>query len=205
MARASRQREVAKAFLTRHAMARLSELKEVGVTAATVSRMERDGELVRLARGLYQMPDADLDAHHTLAEVAKLAPKGIVCLTSALAFHGITDQLPAKVWLAIAKSDWAPSFQQPPVRVVRMTRKLLETDIEVHAIEGVPVPIFTVARTVADCFRHRRSVGLSVAVEGLREALRQRKAHPAKIDEVARRVGISSVIGPYLEALAANG
>jgi Transcriptional regulator, AbiEi antitoxin len=110
------QRARALAFLKAKGMARLSEIVEGGIAASTISRMEREGAVVRLARGLYQLPDASIDAHHTLAEAAKLVPKGVICLTSALAFHELTDQVPAKVWIAIGPKDWRPKFLHPPVR-----------------------------------------------------------------------------------------
>src|SRR5512138_661434 len=100
------QRQIAQALLKARGIVRLTELRAAGITAATVSRMERDGEVIRLARGLYQLPDAQLDANHSLAEAAKRLPRGVICLVSALAFHGLTDQLPKKVWMAIGKSDW---------------------------------------------------------------------------------------------------
>ena len=199
------QRQIARDFLEAHGIVRLAELRSVGVTAATVSRMERDGEVIRLARGLYQLPDAPLEAGHSLAEAAKRLPKGIVCLVSALAFHGLTDQLPKKVWLAIGKKDWAPRSDGMPIRVVRFTESLLAESVETHMIESVPVKVFGVAKTVADCFRHRNKIGLSVAIEGLQEALRQRKATPAEIAHQAEHGGVSTVIRPYLEALTANG
>ena len=199
------QRQIARDFLEVHGIVRLAELRSVGVTAATVSRMERDGEVIRLARGLYQLPDAPLEAGHSLAEAAKRLPKGIVCLVSALAFHGLTDQLPKRVWLAIGKKDWAPRSDGMPIRVVRFTESLLAESVETHMIESVPVKVFGVAKTVADCFRHRNKIGLSVAIEGLQEALRQRKATPAEIAHQAEHGGVSTVIRPYLEALTANG
>jgi len=199
------QRQIAQAFLETRGIARLAELRSAGVTAATVGRMERDGEIIRLARGLYQLPYALLDANHSLAEAAKRLPKGVVCLVSALAFHGLTDQLPKKVWMAIGKSDWAPKAEGVPIRVVRFTDSLLVETVEIHEIEGVSVKVFGVAKTVADCFRHRSKIGLTVAIEGLQEALRQRKATPAEIARQADRGGVSTVIRPYLEALTANG
>ena len=198
------QRQIARDFLQAHGIVRLAELRGVGVTAATVSRMERDGEVIRLARGLYQLPDAPLEAGHSLAEAAKRLPKGIVCLVSALAFHGLTDQLPKKVWLAIGKKDWAPRSDGMPIRVVRFTESLLAESVETHMIESVPVKVFGVAKTIADCFRHRSKVGLSVAIEGLQEALRQRKATPAEIAHQAEHGGVATVIRPYLEALTAK-
>ena len=185
-------------------MLRLVELREAGVTAATMSRMERAGEVIRLSRGVYQLPDAELDPYHSLAEAAKRVPKGVVCLVSALAFHGLTDQLPPKVWIAIGPKEWAPQRNGAGIRIVRFTDSLRRKGFETHAIEGVPVKVFGVAKTVADCFRHRGTVGLSVAIEGLQEALRQRKATPAEIARQAEKGGVSTVIRPYLEALTAN-
>ena len=204
MARPRSQRQIAHALLEKRGIMRLAELREAGVSAATVSRMERDGEVIRLSRGLYQLPDATLDVSHSLAEAAKRTPKGVVCLVSALAFHGLTDQLPSKVWMAIGKKDWAPKPDGAPIRVVRFTESLLAEGVETHMIEGVSVKVFDVAKTVTDCFRHRNKVGLSVAIEGLQETLRQRKATPAEIARQAERGGVSTVIRPYLEALTAN-
>lgn len=199
------QRQAAKALLQERGIVRLGELRTAGITAATMSRMERDGEVLRLARGLYQLPDAPLDARHNLAEAAKRVPKGVVCLVSALAFHGLTDQLPRKVWLAIGQKDWAPKPDSSSIRIVRFTESLLTEDVETHIIESVPVKVFSVAKTIADCFRHRRKIGQTVAIEGLQEALRQRKATPGEIARQAERGGVSTVIRPYLEALTANG
>jgi predicted transcriptional regulator of viral defense system len=199
------QRQIARGLLAARGIVRLAELRSAGVTAATVSRMERHGEVLRLARGLYQLPGAQLDTSHSLAEAAKRLPKGIICLVSALAYHGLTDQLPKKVWLAIGKKDWAPKPDGAPFRIVRFTDGLLAESVETHVIEGIPVKVFGVAKTVADCFRHRNKVGLSVTIEGLQEALRQRKATPGEIARQAERGGVSTVIRPYLEALTANG
>ena len=128
----------------------------------------------------------------------------MIYLTSALAFHGLTDQLPRKVWIAIGVSDWAPEPSSPPLRIVRMTGALLGDSVETHTIEGVNVKVFGVAKTVADCFRHRRSVGLSVALEGLQETLRQRKVTPGAMSRQASKSGVATVMRPYLEALTAN-
>lgn len=205
MLKTGTQRNQAANLLRNQGIVRLSEFKEAGITAATIGRMVEDGDVIRLARGLYQLPDAPLDVHHSLAEAAKRVSKGVVCLVSALAFHELTDQLPRAVWVAIGTKDWAPKEGSPPIRIVRFTDALLADDADTVQIEGVSVRIFSVAKTIADCFRHRRTVGQSVALEGLQEALRQGKATPAQIARHAQRGGVSSVIRPYLEALSANG
>jgi predicted transcriptional regulator of viral defense system len=153
----STQRSRALALLKRRGMTRLAEFGEAGITATTVSRMAQAGEVVRLARGLYQLPDAALDPQQSLAEAARLVPKGVICLASALAFHGLTDQMPPKVWIAIGRKDWRPRVTYPPIRVARFPDDLLHRGVERKKIVGTPVPVFGVAKTVADLFRYRRT------------------------------------------------
>ncbi len=199
------QRERVVALLRSRGMARLSELMAQDITAATVSRLEREGAIVRLARGLYQLPDASVDANHTLAEAAKLVPRGVICLTSALAYHELTDQMPAKVWIAIGPKDWRPRFTYPPARFAHFPSTQLRTGVEHHIIDGVDVPIFGATKTIADLFRHRRVVGLNVALEGLRQALRKRKATPAQIARCGNDAGVWKIMEPYVSALTSDG
>jgi predicted transcriptional regulator of viral defense system len=200
-ARAKSQPERALALLRRAGLTRLSEFRRAGITAATISRLEAAGTITRLARGLYQLADADVDANHTLAEASKLVPKGIICLTSSLAYHGLTDQIPARVWVAIGPKDWRPRLTYPPMRFAHYPTKQLRSGVEHHRIDGVSVPIFSAAKTVADMFRYRRVLGVRVAIEGLREAIRERKATPAELARYAADVGVWKVMEPYLSAL----
>jgi predicted transcriptional regulator of viral defense system len=188
-------------LLQRNGITRLSEFREAGITAATISRLEAIGTISRLARGLYQLPDATVGTNHTLAEASKLVPKGVICLTSALAFHELTDQVPARVWLAIGPKDWRPRLKYPPMRFAHFPLTQLRAGIARHPIEGVSVPVFSIGKTIADLFRHRRAVGINIALEGLREALRQRKATAGEIARYAAAGGVWKVMEPYMSAL----
>jgi len=198
------QRTQALALLRRRGMVRMLELRQAGITAATIGRMEVQGEVVRLARGLYQLADAELDVQHSLAEATKLVPRGVICLASALAFHGLTDQIPAKVWIAIGRKDWRPRIESPPLRIARFSDSQLIDGVEHHVIEGVRVPVFGVAKTVADLFRYKRTVGDALAIEGLREALRRKRATPGKIARAATEAGIWKTMEPYIAALTSG-
>jgi predicted transcriptional regulator of viral defense system len=204
MGSSTTQRSQAQALLNRQGMTRLAEFRAAGITATTISRMEQAGEVMRLARGLYQLPDASLDAHQSLAEVSRLVPKGVICLASALAFHGLTDQMPAKVWIAIGRKDWRPRLVYPPIRIARFSNELLSRSVERKKIAGVVVPVFSVAKTVADLFRYRRTVGDALAIEGLRQALRQRKATPAQLAREATVAGVWTTMEPYVMALTSD-
>jgi predicted transcriptional regulator of viral defense system len=200
----STQRGQALALLKRRGMTRLAEFGQAGITATTVSRMEQAGEVVRLARGLYQLPDATLDPQQSLAEAARLVPKGVICLASALAFHGLTGQMPPKVWIAIGRKDWRPRVSYPPIRVARFSDDLLRRGVERKKIAGTAVPVFGVAKTVADLFRYRRTVGDAIAIEGLRQALRRRRATPAEIAREAEAAGVWATMEPYVMALTSD-
>src|SRR5579862_2576626 len=156
---AKTQQDRALSLLGKQGMVRLSEFRDAGVTASTVSRMKEKGLVLQLSRGLYQLPDAPVDTHHTLAEAAKLVPKGIVCLTSALAYHGLTDAIPSRVWIAIGSKDRRPRIDVPPLQIVRFREKVLTPGTKQHIIEGVNVRIYNPAKTVVDLFRYRRSAG----------------------------------------------
>jgi predicted transcriptional regulator of viral defense system len=186
-------------------MARLVEFQGAGITATTVSRMEQSGDIVRLVRGLYQLPRVAFDPQQSLAEAARLVPRGVICLASALAVHGLTDQMPPKVWIAIGRKDWRPRLSYPPTRIARFPADLLERGVESKGIAGTSVPVFGVAKTVADLFRYRRTVGDAIAIEGLREALRHRKATPAEIAREAEAGRIWRTMEPYVMALTSNG
>ena len=192
-------------FLGDHGMSRLSGLKATGATAAAVARLEREGTIVRLGRGLYQLPDAAVDAHHALAEASKLAPRAVVCLTSALAFHELTDRMPSKVWLAIGGTDRRPRHLRPPMRFVRFSPRRLMDGVERRRIEGVDVRIADPAHTVIDMFRYRNTVGIPAAIDGLKEILRTRRATPGELARIATRERAWTVVRPYLEALSHDG
>ena len=190
-------------LLKQHGVMRRSELSHAGVHPQTLARLVKDGTLIRAARGLYELADAD--APHTMAEVAKLVPRGVVCLISALQFHELTLQIPSRVWVAIGTKARKPKFEYPAIRVVRFGGRALSLGVEMHSIDGVAVPIFNPAKTVVDCFRFRRHVGFDVALEGLHSVMRSEKAKPAEIVQYARETRIWSVLRPYLETVVADG
>ncbi len=192
------------ALLKAHGPMRGIELSDAGIHPETLARMLRDQTLFRATRGLYQLADAEITASHDLAEVAKLAPKGVICLISALQFHDLTLQVPGRVWLAIDQKARKPKFEYPPTRIVRFGPRALFLGVRAYNVDGVHVPIFDPAKAVVDCFRFRRYVGLDVAIEGLHNAIRSGKAKPARIVSYARDTRIWSVLRPYLETVIAN-
>lgn len=177
------------------------DLAHLGVSRTAIKRLVEGGFLRRLGRGLYSAADAELTEHHSLAEAATRVPRGVVCLLSALRFHGLTTQNPFEVWMAIGHKSWRPRALDVPLRVVHMSGPQLTAGVEVHEIEGVAVRVFGPAKTVVDCFRYRNRIGLDVAVEALRDF---RRLHRGGMDDIWRFAvagRVSKVLLPYVEAL----
>jgi predicted transcriptional regulator of viral defense system len=183
-------------------MARARDFKAAGIPLVYLKRLCNDGRLIQLARGLYQIPDlAGTDAAHSLAEAARLMPRGIVSLLSALRQHGLTTQLPRAVWITLPAKSRVPKSPPFPLEITYASEPALSAHIQHVKIEGVMVPIYDVAKTVVDCFKHRRRVGLDVAVEALRDAIKQRKTTAAVIMQAAALNRVTNVIRPYVETL----
>jgi len=155
----------------------------------------------RVGRGLYRLAQAETSEYITLAEAAKLVPNGVVCLLSALSFHGLTTQIPHEVWMAIDVKARRPKVAGVPLRIVRFSGKALTAGVEIHRIDGVPVKITCLAKTVADCFKYRNKIGLDVALEALRECRRQRKCSLEDLWHYAKICRVANVMKPYLEAI----
>ena len=185
-------------------MLRLKEFVAEGIGPETLARLVREEAVVRPARGLYQLPDTQVETAHALAEAAVLVPKGVVCLTSALQYHELTLQMPSAVWMAIDRAAWRPKIDYPPIRFVRFTGSALTEGVERYRIESIDVPITDPARTIVDCFRYRTKVGLDVAMEGLREGLRGRQCKPDQLWRYARQVRVWSTMRPYVEAMVSD-
>lgn len=195
-------RERALTLARARGIARARDFKAAGIPLVYLKRLVNSGELARLGRGLYQDPErVGEDVAHDLAEAARAVPNGVVSLASALRHHELTTQLPHAVWMTIPHKARTPKVQSLRLEIVRATGDVLTAGVEHIRVEDVDVPIYGVAKTIADCFKHRRHVGEDVAIEALRDALRQKKTtvtelmRYAEVDRVAKR------IRPYLQAL----
>lgn len=178
-----------------------AELQAMGYARVQITRLVKSGALQRIARGLYARPDRDQGENATLADVAAQVPAGVICLLSALRFHGLTTQAPFEVWMAIAHKARAPKIDWPPLRLVRVAEPRLFENTDLHRIEGVSVRVTSVARTVVDCFKHRNKLGLDVAREALAEAWSAEQVDMDTLWRVARQSRQHNVMRPYLEAL----
>ena len=177
------------------------DLRTRGHSVAYLQRLLAKGRLAKLGRGQYALPDREPTADDTLAVTANRYPATVVCLLSALRFHQLTTQSPGSIWLAVEGSKLAPVNTPAAVQVVRMTGPSFTNGVTTHFVGQVPVRIYDPAKTVADCFKFRYKIGMDVALEALRETLRQKRATVDDIWRYAELCRVARVIYPYLEAL----
>lgn len=180
---------------------RPKDLDRYGIPRKYLWTLFQKGLLSRIGPGLYALPDAEPTENRTLIEVCNRIPHGTVCLISALQFHGMTSELPFRVWLAVEGKSRVPDEPDLPVKIVWFNGKAFTEGVESHEIEGHRIRIYSPPKTVADCFKYRNKIGKEVAIEALREGLRQRKCG---IDDLHYFGGICrvwNVMKPYVEAM----
>ena len=183
------------------ALLRPNDLDAYRIPRIYLSRLAESNQLVRVGRGLYALPNRHFGERQSLVEMARRAPKAVVCLLSALRFHEITTQSPFEVWIAIANKARAPKLRYPALRVVRYSGAALTKGIEEHDAEGVTLRVYGIAKTVADCFKYRNKIGLDVALEALRESWRAKRVTMDDLWRYAKVCRVTNVMRPYLESL----
>ena len=184
-------------------LVRISEILATGVSSQAVTRMVRTGELERVARGLYRLPDAPVSEHHDLVTVMAKLDHAVIVLLSALRFHELGTQQPHEVWVQLPMKARVPKLDWPRLRVIR-TRvdAMFAEGVEIHTLGGVQVPITSPARSVADCFKHRNRIGLDVCLEALKDLLKRDRNVMDTLFRYARLNRVERVMQPYLEAAA---
>jgi predicted transcriptional regulator of viral defense system len=186
----------------KHALLRTKDVAHEGIHTGTLTRMTRSGALEKVGPGRYRLPPGPrITEHHDLAIATAAVPRSVVCLVSALQFHDIGTQLPAEVWIAVPRGTRVPRVSAPPLRVVNVSTAVFDLGIEEHRIEGHTVRIYSVARTVADCFRFRNKVGHDVALEALTEAWRSKRLKLDELNRIAKKLRVQRVMQPYLETV----
>jgi len=181
---------------------RPQDVQPLGVSFRQLQRLVSTGKVEKVGSGLYRLSAVEPTELETIAMVASAAPNAIVCLLTALRVHEIGTQSPHEVWIALDRKGRKPSRVPTKLRIVRFSGAMLTYGVIKRTMLGVPVSITSPARTVVDCFRYRNKVGLDVAMEALRDAVRARKTTVDEISRAADVCRIRTVIGPYLEALS---
>lgn len=190
------------ALARRRGVLRPRDLAPYGLSRELLRRLHAEGHLERRARGIYVPADLERSEREMLAQASVRVPHGVVCLLSALRFHDLTTQNPAEVWMAIDRKARAPVEHELPLRIVRFSGAALTEGVQVHRVDRVPVRIYGPAKTVADCFKYRRKIGVDVAIEALRDCLRTRRCTIDDLWRFAAICRVQNVMRPYLEALA---
>lgn len=179
---------------------RTSDILHFGIHPRTLYELRDSGKITQITRGIYRLADQPPTENIELTAASMRVPDGVICLISALSFHRITNEVPHEVYLAIPKGRQKPKLDYPPLRVFRFSPDAYSAGIELHTIDGTKTKIYSMEKSVADCFKFRNRIGLDVALEALRLCIRN-KGSRKKILEFARICRVECVIRPYIEAI----
>ena len=190
-------------LLQSQALLRPSDAVGHGYSRMYLAQLAKQGLVRKISRGLYATPQRKESEFSSLAEVASKHPKALVCLLSALSFHGLTTQAPREVWIAVGNKDRIPTMSYPPLRVVRFGGETLTEGVGSHTMDGVEVKVTNVAKTIADCFKFRNKIGLDLALEALKEAVQSKRVTMDELWHYSQLCRVHNVMRPYLEGLEA--
>ena len=188
-------------LLTQKALLRPNDAVSSGYSRMYLAQLAKRGELCKVGRGIYASPLRKESEESGLAEVSIKHPRAVVCLLSALSVHGLTTQSPHEVWIAVGSKDRAPKIDYPLLKVVRFGGDTLTEGSEAKVIEGIPVQITNIPKTIADCFKFRNKIGLDVALEALKDAWRNKRVSMDDLWRYAQLCRVQNVMRPYLEGL----
>lgn len=180
---------------------RPADLDGAGIPRVYLTRLTRSGILERVGRGLYRVTNDLFSEHESLILIARKAPQAVFCLLTALQFHGLTTQLPRLVWIAMPQGSHSPRIDYPPLRMIQASGRAYSEGIETHVFDQVPLRVYGIAKTVADCFKHRSKVGLDVALDALKEARERKGVSADELWYYAKICRVSNIMRPYLEAI----
>lgn len=197
----TRHEEALEVFARAGGTLRTRAALDAGIHPRDLYALRDSGNLEQISRGVYRLADLPAISAPDLVTVALRVPKAVITLISALHFHDLTSEIPKAVSIALPRGTATPRLDWPPLEIHRYSGDHFSYGVETHRVDGFEVRAYSPAKTIADCFRFRSQVGTDVALEGLREALAERKATPAEIMRAARVCGVDRVVLPYLEAV----
>jgi len=195
------ERTYQKIFADHHGILRASTAIALGIPKHVLYRMVKDGELVREAPGIYRLTESEPLGNPDLVQISLRVPRSVICLVSALYFHDLTTQIPHQVHFALPRNVKTPKIEYPPIKVFHFSPKPYQAGIKEHILDGVPVKIYDREKTIADCFKFRERIGTDVALEALRDYLRQPRSDVSLLMKYARIDRVEKILRPYLEAL----
>jgi predicted transcriptional regulator of viral defense system len=180
---------------------RASDLNAINAPRVVLTRLTTAGQLEKIGCGIYRLPDAPGSEHESLATIATKVPHAVFCLLTALQFHELTTQLPRQVWIAMPRGSHTPRLDYPPIKMVQFTGEAHTAGVEEFERDGAKLRVYGVAKTVADCFKHRNKIGLDVALEALKDARARNMATVDDIWRFAKTCRVANVMRPYLESI----
>ena len=180
---------------------RPANLQGFGIPRVVLARLTASGELEKVARGLYRLPDTSVSEQESLATIAVKVPQAVFCLLTALQIHELTTQLSRQIWIAMPQGSHTPKIDYPPVKMVQFSGEAFSEGIETIQADQVELRVYSVAKTVADCFKHRNKIGLDVAIEALKDARARNKVSANELWRFAKICRVANVMRPYIESI----
>ncbi|NQZ56239.1 MAG: type IV toxin-antitoxin system AbiEi family antitoxin domain-containing protein [Lentisphaeraceae bacterium] len=195
------QEQAIKFLNTNYGIHRTKEIISAGIPKKMIYQLRDKGVISQISRGIYQFSESSNGQYMMYIELNKRIPRGVFCLISSLHFHNIGTQIPYDQWIALPHGVKEPRVHEHCIQYIHPIKEIYELGIEEHVIEDCIIKVYSVTKTVIDCFKHRSKVGLDVALEALKEAIRLKKTTRKELIACAIKCRTKNTIMPYLESI----
>ena len=180
---------------------RMSEAIKSGISRYMLYKLRDKGIIEQISRGIYRLVELPPISNPDLVTVSLRFPNSVICLISALSYHGITTQIPHSVSVAVPRPSRLPLLDYPPVQSHRFSNNSFNAGIENHLIDNVSVKIYNTEKTIADCFKFRNRIGMDVILEALKLYKARKIFDLNKLIKYAKVCRVKNVMLPYLETI----
>ncbi|HLD30464.1 MAG TPA: transcriptional regulator [bacterium] len=197
----NKQKELIRYLKNRGGIAGYAEIRKAGFDKTALRKILETKQAEKMERGVYRLAGGMTCSNPDFAAVSIKVPKGVICLLSALFYHGLTDEIPRNVDVAIPRGSHVNKIKYPPVHFYHFSNKAWREGVEKHVMDGHEIKIYSAAKTIADAFKFRNKIGIPIARQAMKAALRQKRAKPDEIIRYAKICRVDKTVQPILEAL----
>ncbi len=157
--------------------------------------------LKRVSKGIFVLYDEKLPPMAEYILTARRFPRAVINLHSALYFHQLIEDPPDRIYFAIPRRTYKPKCDFVDCHISFLTGPSYAYGIEEHLLHSTQIKVYSPAKTIADCFKFRNSVGLDQAKAMLEKVIELKLASPDALKEAARICRVEAIMLPWLRQL----
>ncbi|HNV34209.1 MAG TPA: hypothetical protein PKK63_01585 [Bacillota bacterium] len=185
--RMDKMREI---FEKNEGFAKSAELFTNGIHMSQITYLVENGVIQRIKKGLYMWPGLTPEADLQYITASKVVPKGIICLKSALSYHGLIEETPWEIGMAVPRNYKVKLPLFPPIYMYAYNEAMYEAGAKTIEKGKSSFMIFDEEKSICDAVKFEKYMGRDVIKEAIRTYLKREGKDLARLTEYANICGV---------------